>query len=108
MFARAWLGPALALLNQTDARPPFLDHSPLSFFWSQVSTAEQSMGEDLRDESLSLRVSHLGGLAVDGLGRFPVTLYKDQWLKLLDIADDIRAFIKANDNRLKTKAAAEP
>jgi hypothetical protein len=53
--------------------------------------------------TLSLKVSEKGALSVYGMGRFPVTLYKEQWLKLLDISDDIRAFIKANDSRLKTK-----
>lgn len=38
-----------------------------------------------------------------GLGRFPVTLYKEQWARLLDMADDIRAFIRENEPRLKTK-----
>ena len=52
---------------------------------------------------LSLKVSEKGALSVYGMGRFPVTLYKEQWLKLLDIGDDIRAFIKTNDSRLKTK-----
>ncbi len=52
---------------------------------------------------LSLKVSEKGGLSVYGLGRFPVTLYKEQWKKLLDMADDIRAFIQANDSELKTK-----
>ena len=37
------------------------------------------------------------------MGRFPVTLYKEQWAKLLDMADDIRAFIKENESKLKTK-----
>lgn len=54
---------------------------------------------------LSLKVSEKGALSVYGLGRFPVTLYKEQWIKLLDMADDIRAFIKANDSQLKTKGA---
>jgi len=53
--------------------------------------------------TLSLKVSEKGALSVYGIGRFPVTLYKEQWLKLLDISDDIRAFIKANERRLKTK-----
>ena len=53
--------------------------------------------------TLSLKVSEKGALSVYGMGRFPVTLYKEQWLKLLDINDDIRAFIKANERRLKTK-----
>ncbi len=51
----------------------------------------------------SLRVSEKGGVSVYGLGRFPVTLYKEQWLRLLDMADDIRAFIRDNADRLKSK-----
>ena len=50
-----------------------------------------------------LRVSDKGGVSVYGLGRFPVTLYKEQWLKLLDMSDDIRAFIAANEGQLKAK-----
>jgi hypothetical protein len=50
-----------------------------------------------------LKVSEKGGVSVYGMGRFPVTLYKEQWLRLLDIADDIRAFIAANEAHLKTK-----
>jgi hypothetical protein len=41
---------------------------------------------------------------VYGLGRFPVTLYKEQWTRLLDMADDIRAFIRENDSKLKAKS----
>lgn len=52
---------------------------------------------------VSLKVSEKGALSVYGLGRFPVTLYKEQWSKLLDIADEIRAFIRENDGKLKTK-----
>jgi len=52
---------------------------------------------------VSMKVSEKGGVSVYGLGRFPVTLYKEQWVKLLDIADDIRAFLKENDSRLKSK-----
>ena len=52
----------------------------------------------------ALRVSDKGGVSVYGLGRFPVTLYKEQWLKLLDMADEIRAFIREHDSELKTKA----
>ena len=52
---------------------------------------------------VSLRVSEKGGLSVYGLGRFPVTLYKEQWLKLLDMADDIQAFIREHEPELKAK-----
>lgn len=80
------------------------------------------MGEDLKAEierlkaenealkkkpaargTLSMKVSEKGALSIYGMGRFPVTLYKEQWLKLLGIADDIKKFIDENDDRLKTK-----
>jgi hypothetical protein len=51
----------------------------------------------------TLKVSEKGGVSVYGLGRFPVTLYQEQWLKLLDMADDIRSFIRDNASSLKTK-----
>ena len=51
----------------------------------------------------SLKVSEKGGVSVYGLGRFPVTLYKEQWTKLLAMADEIRAFLKEHDAQLKTK-----
>ena len=52
---------------------------------------------------MSLKVSEKGGLSVYGLGRFPVTLYKEQWTRLLAMADEIRNFIRENDSALKTK-----
>ncbi|HLH37893.1 MAG TPA: hypothetical protein VKX39_01995 [Bryobacteraceae bacterium] len=52
----------------------------------------------------SLRVSEKGALSVYGLGRFPVTLYREQWEKLLGMAEEIRAFIRENDAALKKKA----
>jgi len=52
---------------------------------------------------ITMKVSEKGALSIYGMGRFPVTLYKEQWLKLLDMADNIRAFITANDAQLKTK-----
>jgi hypothetical protein len=52
---------------------------------------------------VTLKVSEKGGVSVYGLGRFPVTLYQEQWTKLLDMADDIRAFIRDNAGSLKTK-----
>ena len=52
---------------------------------------------------VSMKVSEKGGLSVYGMGRFPVTLYKEQWLKLLDLSDEIRAFIAAHEGALKSK-----
>jgi hypothetical protein len=54
--------------------------------------------------AVSMKVSEKGGLSVYGLGRFPVTLYQEQWLKLLDLSDDIRTFIQKNEGQLKKKA----
>jgi hypothetical protein len=52
---------------------------------------------------MSLKVSEKGALSVYGLGRFPVTLYREQWEKLLGMADQIRTFIQENDGALKKK-----
>ena len=52
---------------------------------------------------ISLRVSEKGALSVYGLGRFPVTLYREQWEKLLGITDEITEFIRENDQHLKKK-----
>ncbi|MGH8218975.1 MAG: hypothetical protein ACREUT_10490 [Steroidobacteraceae bacterium] len=52
---------------------------------------------------LTMKVSEKGALSVYGMGRFPVTLYKEQWLRLLAMADEIKAFIEANGESLKTK-----
>jgi len=54
-------------------------------------------------KAVTLKVSEKGGVSVYGLGRFPVTLYKEQWLKLLDMTDDIRTFISVHESELKAK-----
>ena len=56
-----------------------------------------------KERGLSLKVSEKGALSVYGMGRFPVTLYKEQWLRLLDMTEELRAFIEANQDKLKTK-----
>jgi hypothetical protein len=57
-------------------------------------------------KGISMKVSEKGGLSIYGLGRFPITLYKEQWTKLLDLSEDIRSFLEAHDAELKTKAPA--
>ena len=57
---------------------------------------------------MSLKVSEKGGLSVYGLGRFPVTLYRQQWEKLLGMADESRTFIRDNDSALKKKDCKRP
>ncbi len=54
-------------------------------------------------KGLSMKVSEKGALSVYGLGRFPVTLYKEQWVKLLGMSADIGTFLQANDAQLKAK-----
>ncbi len=65
--------------------------------------AENQQLKNQRARGVSLKVSEKGGVSVYGMGRFPITLYKEQWLKLLDMAQEIRTFIKENDGKLKAK-----
>jgi len=53
--------------------------------------------------AVSMKVSEKGGLSVYGLGRFPITLYQEQWTKLLDMSDEIRQFITEHQGQLKKK-----
>jgi len=56
-----------------------------------------------RTGSISSKVSDKGAVSVYGLGRFPVTLYYEQWIKLLDRAQDLRDFLEENKSKLKLK-----
>jgi hypothetical protein len=68
----------------------------------RLRAENESLKKPVRGQ-ISLKVSEKGGLSVYGLGRFPVTLYREQWEKLLGLADDIRSFIRDNDAALKKK-----
>ena len=68
--------------------------------------AENERLKSQRGRGASLKVSEKGGVSVYGLGRFPVTLYKEQWAKLLGMADEIQAFLKEHDAELKAKPEA--
>lgn len=67
--------------------------------------AENENLKRARSKGLSMKISEKGALSVYGLGRFPVTLYKEQWIRLLDSADDVRGFITENADSLKSKGA---
>ena len=69
--------------------------------------AENERLKKRSSRGVTMKVSEKGGLSVYGLGRFPVTLYKEQWVRLLDMADDIKTFIRENEASLKSKDAAE-
>ena len=55
------------------------------------------------DKGISMKVSEKGGLSVYGLGRFPITLYQEQWLALLNMSEEIRTFINTHKSELKAK-----
>ncbi len=68
----------------------------------RLRAENQSLKKPARGQ-ISMKVSEKGGLSVYGLGRFPVTLYREQWEKLLGMTDEIKAFIRENDQALKKK-----
>ena len=66
--------------------------------------AENERLKRAASRGITIKVSEKGGVSVYGLGRFPVTLYKEQWVKLLDMAEENRGFIRDNEASLKTKS----
>jgi hypothetical protein len=65
--------------------------------------AENEALKQKRNTSVSMKVSEKGAVSVYGLGRFPVTLYQEQWTKLLALAEEIKTFIEQNKSKLKAK-----
>ena len=72
---------------------------------ARLAELEKQVDTRKRSGSLEFKVSEKGGVSVYGLGRFPVTLYYEQWTRLLGAVDELRAFIEENKSRLKTKDA---
>lgn len=66
----------------------------------------KKQAEGRKKGSLEFRVGEKGGVSVYGLGRFPVTLYYEQWVRLLDASKDLRAFLEENKSKLKLKDQA--
>lgn len=69
---------------------------------ARIAELEKQQGSR-RKGTLEFRVGEKGGVSVYGLGRFPVTLYYEQWKRLLDVAEELRAFLEENKSRLKLK-----
>jgi hypothetical protein len=69
---------------------------------ARIAELEKQSGTRAKG-SLEFRVGEKGGVSVYGLGRFPVTLYYEQWIRLLDVAENLRAFLEENKSRLKLK-----
>jgi hypothetical protein len=65
--------------------------------------AENEALKKKRNSAVSMKVSEKGAVSVYGLGRFPVTLYQEQWQKLLALSDEIKTFIEENKASLKVK-----
>jgi hypothetical protein len=63
----------------------------------------EKKAEGRKKGALEFRVGEKGGVSVYGLGRFPVTLYYEQWIRLLDVSKDLRNFLEENKSRLKLK-----
>ena len=72
---------------------------------ARIAELEKQVGVK-QSGKLEFRVGEKGGVSVYGLGRFPVTLYYEQWIKLLDAADDLRAFMESNKGHLKLRPQA--
>ena len=69
----------------------------------RLRAENEALKQGKRGGPVSMKVSEKGAVSVYGLGRFPVTLYQEQWIKLLAMAEDIKTFIDENKPRLKTK-----
>jgi hypothetical protein len=69
---------------------------------AQIEELKQK-AEGRKKGALEFRVGEKGGVSVYGLGRFPVTLYYEQWVRLLDMSKDLRVFLEENKHKLKLK-----
>jgi len=63
----------------------------------------EKQGANKRSGNLEFRVSDKGAVSVYGMGRFPTTLYYEQWIRLLERADDLKNFLEENKSKLKLK-----
>src|SRR5688572_30167202 len=93
--------PPTALLST--GRDSVSDLSPTEREELELLRKQKASREAAEQRGVTFKVSEKGAVSVYGLGRFPVTLYQEQWEKLLREAEGIRAFISANKDRLKAK-----
>jgi hypothetical protein len=70
---------------------------------ARLADLEKQVESKKRSGAMEFRVSEKGGVSVYGLGRFPVTLYYEQWMRLLGASEDLRAFLEENKSKLKLK-----
>ena len=70
---------------------------------ARLSQLEKQVENTQRSGAMEFRVSEKGGVSVYGLGRFPVTLYYEQWSRLLGAAEELKSFLEENKSKLKLK-----
>ena len=70
---------------------------------AQIAELQKQVSTTKKPGRLEFKVSEKGGVSVYGLGRFPVTLYYEQWQRLLGTAEDLRGFLEENKSKLKLK-----
>ena len=100
----------MATVSKTTANlegiPPMLQRTngqAKPYYEELLAQVAALQAQAAKRSTLALKVSEKGAVSLYGLGRFPLTLYSAQWQRVLDMADDIRAFIEANKDRLSTK-----
>jgi len=71
--------------------------------YDELKARVAELEKQKRTGSLQFKVSEKGGVSLYGLGRFPVTLYYEQWVRLLDAAQELRDFLETNKTKLKLK-----
>jgi hypothetical protein len=99
-YGRRTRGDTLRVARQVGKRP--MSDEELKAELERLRKENEALKKGA-SSGIRMKVSEKGAVSIYGMGRFPVTLYKEQWLRLLDISADIRAFIAANEAQLKTK-----
>jgi hypothetical protein len=90
-------------IDKRNIRGAFMTEPTYEELKARLSDLEKQVETKKRSGAMEFRVSEKGGVSVYGLGRFPVTLYYEQWIKLLDAVPDLKVFIEENKSKLKTK-----
>ena len=103
LTSAARFGTRLAALRSMRKHSGRVAHSDATPGFRERGTYRVCRSSCFHPDGMRSKLSEKGALSVYGMGRFPVTLYKEQWLKLLGMSDEIRAFIAANDAQLKAK-----
>jgi hypothetical protein len=91
------------MIDKKNIRGAFMTEPTYEELKARLTDLEKQVETKKRSGVMEFRVSEKGGVSVYGLGRFPVTLYYEQWTRLLDAAPDLKAFIEENKSKLKMK-----